>query len=134
MIGQINHIAIAVPDLTAAAALYRDTLGAKVSDPLDQPEHGVRVVFVSLPNTKIELLHPLGDASPILGFLARNPQGGIHHICFEVEDIHEACNQLKATGARILGDGYPKIGAHGKPVVFLHPKDFTGALIELEQV
>ncbi len=134
MIGQINHIAIAVPDLTAAAALYRDTLGAKVSDPLDQPEHGVRVVFVSLPNTKIELLHPLGDASPILGFLARNPQGGIHHICFEVEDIHEACNQLKATGARILGDGHPKIGAHGKPVVFLHPKDFTGALIELEQV
>lgn len=134
MIGQINHIAIAVPDLAAAAALYKDTLGAKVSDPLDQPEHGVRVVFVTLPNTKIELLHPLGDASPILGFLARNPQGGIHHICFEVRDIYEACNRLKATGARILGDGNPKIGAHGKPVVFLHPKDFTGALIELEQV
>ena len=134
MIGQINHIAIAVPDLAAAAALYRDTLGAKVSDPHDQPEHGVRVVFVTLPNTKIELLHPLGDASPILRFLERNPQGGIHHICFEVKDLHEACGRLKETGARILGDGNPKIGAHGKPVVFLHPKDFTGALIELEQV
>lgn len=134
MIGQINHIAIAVPDLAAAAALYKETLGADVSNPLDQPEHGVRVVFVTLPNTKIELLHPLGDASPISGFLARNPQGGIHHICFEVQDIYEACNRLKAMGARILGDGHPKIGAHGKPVVFLHPKDFTGALIELEQV
>jgi methylmalonyl-CoA/ethylmalonyl-CoA epimerase len=134
MIGQINHIAIAVPDLAAATALYKDTLGATVSDPLDQPEHGVRVVFVSLPNTKIELLYPLGDVSPILGFLARNPQGGIHHICFEVRDIYEACDRLKAMGARILGDGRPKIGAHGKPVVFLHPKDFTGALIELEQI
>lgn len=134
MIGQINHIAIAVPDLAAAAALYKHTLGAKVSDPVAQPEHGVTVVFVHLPNTKIELLHPLGEASPIAGFLARNPQGGIHHICFEVKDIHEACYRLCATGARILGDGKPKIGAHGKPVVFLHPKDFTGALIELEQV
>lgn len=134
MIGQINHIAIAVPDLAAAAALYQYTLGAKVSEPVAQPEHGVTVVFVHLPNTKIELLHPLGEASPIAGFLARNPQGGIHHICFEVKDIHEACDRLRATGARILGDGNPKIGAHGKPVVFLHPKDFTGALIELEQV
>ncbi len=134
MIGQINHIAIAVPDLAAAAALYKYTLGAKVSDPVAQPEHGVTVIFVHLPNTKIELLHPLGEASPIAGFLARNPQGGIHHICFEVKDIYETCDRLRATGARILGEGHPKIGAHGKPVVFLHPKDFTGALIELEQV
>ncbi len=134
MIGQINHVAIAVPDLAAAATLYKETLGAQVSDPLDQPEHGVTVIFVSLSNTKIELLHPLGDSSPISGFLARNPQGGIHHICFEVQDIYAACNLLKAKGARVLGDGHPKIGAHGKPVIFLHPKDFTGALIELEQV
>lgn len=134
MIGRLNHVAIAVPDLAAAAALYRDTLGAKVSAPLDQPEHGVTVVFVELPNTKIELLHPLGDGSPIAGFLARNPSGGIHHVCYEVPDILAARDRLKADGARVLGDGEPKIGAHGKPVLFLHPKDFCGTLIELEQV
>ncbi len=134
MIGRLNHVAIAVPDLTAASALYRDTLGAEVGAPQDEPDHGVTVVFIQLPNTKIELLYPLGDASPIAGFLAKNPAGGIHHICYEVEDIHEAALKLTTNGARILGDGSPKIGAHGKPVLFLHPKDFNGTLIELEEV
>ena len=133
MIGRLNHVAIAVPDLAAASALYRDTLGAKISAPLDQPEHGVTVVFVELLNTKIELLHPLGANSPIANFLERNAAGGIHHICYEVEDIHAARDRLQAKGARILGDGEPRIGAHGKPVLFLHPKDFVGTLIELEQ-
>ena len=133
MIGRLNHVAIAVPDLAAASALYADTLGAKVSRPVDQPAHGVTVVFVELPNTKIELLHPLGANSPIAGFLERNKSGGIHHICFEVPDILAARDRLTAAGARVLGDGEPKIGAHDKPVLFLHPKDFTGALIELEQ-
>jgi methylmalonyl-CoA/ethylmalonyl-CoA epimerase len=133
MIGRLNHVAIAVPDLTAAAALYGGALGATVSAPVAQPKHGVTVIFVELPNTKIELLHPLGDESPIAGFLARNPSGGIHHICYEVEDILAARDQLKAAGARVLGDGEPKIGAHEKPVLFLHPKDFLGTLIELEQ-
>ena len=133
MIGRLNHVAIAVPDLAAATALYRDTLGAKVSAPLDQPEHGVTVVFVELPNTKIELLHPLGAGSPIANFLDRNASGGIHHICYEVDDIIAARDRLKANGARVLGDGEPRIGAHGKPVLFLHPKDFVGTLIELEQ-
>ena len=134
MIGKLNHVAIAVPDLAAATALYRDTLGAKVSDPLDQPAHGVTVVFVMLDNTKIELLHPLGDNSPIQAFLDRNASGGIHHVCYEVEDIYAARDKLKAEGARVLGDGEPKIGAHDKPVLFLHPKDFLGTLVELEQV
>jgi methylmalonyl-CoA/ethylmalonyl-CoA epimerase len=133
MIGRLNHVAIAVPDLSAATALYRDTLGARVSPPLAQPEHGVTVVFVDLPNTKIELLHPLGDNSPIANFLERNTSGGIHHICYEVDDIHAARDRLKSAGTRVLGDGEPKIGAHGKPVLFLHPKDFCGTLIELEQ-
>jgi len=134
MIGRLNHVAIAVPDLDAARALYRDTLGAEVSDPVDVAEHGVTTVFVTLPNTKIELLHPLGDASPIAGFLERNAAGGIHHICYEVDDIHAARDQLSEQGLRVLGDGEPKIGAHGKPVLFLHPKDFCGTLVELEQV
>ena len=134
MIGRLNHVAIAVPDLAAAAALYRDTLGANVGEPQDEPDHGVTVIFIELPNTKIELLHPLGDDSPINGFLAKNPSGGIHHICYEVDDIIAARDKLKATGARVLGNGDPKIGAHGKPVLFLHPKDFTGTLVELEQV
>ena len=134
MIGRLNHVAIAVPDLDAAAAQYRDTLGAKVGAPQDEPAHGVTVVFIELPNTKIELLYPLGDNSPIRGFLDKNPSGGIHHICYEVEDILAARDQLQASGARVLGDGEPKIGAHGKPVLFLHPKDFTGTLVELEQV
>ncbi len=134
MIGKLNHVAIAVPDLPAATALYRDTLGAKVSAPLDQPAHGVTVVFVTLDNTKIELLYPLGENSPIQGFLDRNAAGGIHHICYEVEDILAARDKLKAEGARVLGDGEPKIGAHDKPVLFLHPKDFLGTLVELEQV
>lgn len=134
MIGRLNHVAIAVPDLAAAAALYRDTFGAQVGKPNPQPEHGVTVVFVDLPNTKIELLQPLGDASPIIGFLSKNPSGGIHHICYEVEDILAARDRLQASGARVLGGGEPKVGAHGKPVLFLHPKDFTGTLIELEQV
>ena len=133
MIGRLNHVAIAVPDLDLAAAQYRDTLGAVVRDPQPEPEHGVTVVFIELPNTKIELLHPLGDASPIAAFLAKNPSGGIHHICYEVDDILAARDQLKAAGARVLGNGEPKIGAHGKPVLFLHPKDFTGTLVELEQ-
>ena len=133
MIGKLNHVAIAVPDLAKATALYRDTLGATVSAPLDQPAHGVTVVFITLPNTKLELLHPLGANSPIAKFLDSNPGGGVHHICFEVEDILAARDQLKATGARVLGDGNPKIGAHDKPVLFLHPKDFLGTLVELEQ-
>ncbi len=133
MIGRLNHVAIAVPDLAAAAAVYRDTLGAEVSAPLDQPEHGVTVVFVTLPNAKVELLEPLGAGSPIAGFLERNPAGGVHHLCFEVDDIIAARDRLKGAGARVLGTGEPKIGAHGKPVIFLHPKDFCGTLVELEQ-
>jgi methylmalonyl-CoA/ethylmalonyl-CoA epimerase len=133
MIGRLNHVAIAVPDLAAAAAQYRDTLGARVGPPQPEPDHGVTVVFVELPNTKIELLHPLGDASPIAGFLAKNPAGGIHHLCYEVEDIAAARDRLLARGARVLGDGTPRIGAHGKPVLFLHPKDFAGTLVELEE-
>ena len=134
MIGRLNHIAIAVPDLAKAAELYRTVMGAKVSAPKAQPAHGVTVVFVTLPNTKIELLEPLGDASPVRGFLARNPAGGMHHLCYEVADIRAARDRLKAQGARVLGDGEPKLGAHDKPVLFLHPKDFCGTLIELEQV
>lgn len=134
MIGRLNHVAIAVPDLEAAVAQYRDTLGARVGAPQDEPEHGVTVVFIDLPNTKVELLFPLGDASPIKGFLEKNPSGGIHHMCYEVEDIISARDRLKEAGARVLGDGDPKIGAHGKPVLFLHPKDFNGTLIELEEV
>ena len=133
MIGRLNHIAIAVPELTAAVATYRDTLGAAVSQPLDQPDHGVTVVFVELANTKIELLHPLGADSPIANFLERSPTGGVHHVCYEVDDILAARDRLKAQGARVLGDGEPKIGAHGKPVLFLHPNDFQGTLLELEQ-
>ncbi len=133
MIGRLNHVAIAVPDLAAASATYRDALGAKVSAPRDEPDHGVTVVFVELPNTKIELLHPLGDASPIQAFLDRNPSGGIHHVCYEVDDIRAARDQLRDQGLRVLGDGEPKIGAHGKPVLFLHPKDLCGTLVELEQ-
>ena len=134
VIGRLSHVAIAVPDLTAATARYRDVLGAKVSAPLALPEHGVTTVFVELPNTKIELLAPLGEDSPIARFLERNPDGGIHHLCYEVEDILAARDRLRAEGARVLGDGAPKIGAHGKPVLFLHPKDFDGTLIELEEV
>ncbi len=134
MIGRLNHVAIAVPDLAAASATYRDTLGATVREPQDEPDHGVTVVFVELDNTKIELLHPLGENSPISGFLEKNKSGGIHHICYEVEDILAARDKLLSEGARILGSGEPKIGAHGKPVLFLHPKDFTGTLLELEQV
>lgn len=133
MIGRLNHVAIAVKDLAASTALYRDTLGARVSQPLPQPEHGVTVVFVELPNTKIELLEPLGADSPIAKFLERNVDGGIHHICYEVDDILAARERLKAQGARVLGSGEPRIGAHGKPVLFLHPKDFCGTLVELEQ-
>ncbi|MEJ1991651.1 MAG: methylmalonyl-CoA epimerase [Maritimibacter sp.] len=134
MIGRLNHVAIAVPDLEAAAAQYRDTLGAEVGAPQDEPDHGVTVVFITLPNTKIELLHPLGEGSPVAGFLEKNPSGGMHHICYEVDDILAARDRLIEKGARVLGGGEPKIGAHGKPVLFLHPKDFTGTLIELEQV
>lgn len=134
MIGRLNHVAIAVPDLEAAADQYRETLGAEVGPPQAEPDHGVTVVFITLPNTKIELLHPLGEGSPITGFLEKNPSGGIHHVCYEVEDILSARDHLQAKGARVLGDGEPKIGAHGKPVLFLHPKDFTGTLVELEQV
>ncbi|ANL46347.1 methylmalonyl-CoA epimerase protein [Rhizobium phaseoli] len=133
MLGRVNHIAIAVPDLRSAAAAYRDTLGAAVSQPQTLPEHGVTVVFVELPNTKVELLEPLGEASPIAPFLDKNPSGGMHHICYEVDDIVGARDRLIEAGARVLGDGQPKIGAHGKPVLFLHPKDFFGTLIELEQ-
>ncbi|MBS1304000.1 methylmalonyl-CoA epimerase [Loktanella sp. SALINAS62] len=134
MIGRLNHVAIAVPDLTAAADQYRGALGASVGPAIAQPAHGVTVIFVELPNTKIEFLHPLGDDSPIAKFLEKNPAGGIHHICYEVEDIIAARDQLTASGARVLGDGTPKIGAHNKPVLFLHPKDFQGCLIELEEV
>ena len=134
MIGRLNHVAIAVADLEAAAHTYRDVLGAKVSPPLPLPEHGVTTVFVDLPNTKIELLHPLGADSPIAGYLAKNPSGGIHHVCYEVADIVAARDRLVAEGARVLGGGEPRAGAHGKPVLFLHPKDFHGTLIELEQV
>ncbi len=133
MLGRLNHVAIAVHDLDAATAVYRDTLGAAVSEAVDQPAHGVRTVFVDLANTKIELLAPLGDDSPIARFLERNEAGGIHHICYEVDDIFAARARLVASGARVLGDGEPKIGAHGKPVMFLHPKDFCGTLVELEQ-
>ncbi len=133
MIGKLNHVAIAVPDLEAASRTYRDTLGARVSDPVDLPEHGVTTVFVDLPNTRLELLHPLGDASPIAAFLERNRSGGMHHMCFEVDDIHAARDRLVREGGRVIGDGEPKIGAHGKPVLFLHPRDFHGCLIELEQ-
>lgn len=134
MIGRLNHVAIAVPDLEAAANQYRGTLGANVGAPQDEPDHGVTVIFIELPNTKIELLYPLGDNSPIAGYLEKNPAGGIHHICYEVDDILVARDKLKADGARVLGSGEPKIGAHGKPVLFLHPKDFNGCLVELEQV
>jgi len=134
MLGRLNHVAIAVPDLDAATATYRDTLGAKVTAPQALPEHGVTVVFIDLGNTKVELLHPLGEASPIRTFLDKNPSGGMHHVCYEVDDIIAARDRLTAGGARVLGDGEPKIGAHGKPVLFLHPKDFCGTLVELEQV
>ncbi|MEH3118766.1 MAG: methylmalonyl-CoA epimerase [Methylorubrum populi] len=134
MIGRLNHVAIAVKDLDAATAIYRDTLGAKVTEPLPQPEHGVTVVFVELPNSKVELMSPLGENSTIQGFVDKNPAGGIHHVCYEVEDILAARDKMKAAGARVLGTGEPKIGAHGKPVLFLHPKDFLGTLVELEQV
>ena len=134
MIGRLNHVAIAVPDLAAATATYRDLLGAPVSEPMALPEHGVTVVFVELPNTRIELLQPLGEASPIARFLEKNPAGGMHHLCYEVDDIRAAAAELKSQGARILGDGEPKTGAHGRPVLFLHPKDFCGTLVELEQV
>ncbi len=134
MIGRLNHVAIAVKDLAKATAVYKNALGAKVTAPAAQPEHGVTVVFVELPNTKIEFLEPLGENSPIAKYLEKNPDGGIHHVCYEVEDIIAARDQLKAQGARVLGDGNPKIGAHGKPVLFLHPKDFCGTLTELEQV
>ena len=133
MIGRLNHVAIVVPNLSEASAIYAETLGADVSAPEDLASHGVTVVFVNLPNTKIELLHPFGDASPIAGFLEKNPTGGMHHICYEVDDIEAASAQMVATGARVLGDGKPTIGAHGKPVLFLHPKDFCGTLVELEQ-
>lgn len=133
MLGRLNHVAIAVPDLDQGIRTYRDVLGAKVSAKQAEPNHGVTVVFIELPNTKIELLEPLGESSPIKGFLDKNPSGGIHHVCYEVEDIIATRDRLKAQGARILGDGEPKIGAHGKPVLFLHPKDFTGTLLELEQ-
>ena len=133
MIGKLNHVAIVVPDLDKAAKTYRETLGARVSPPTAQPDHGVTVVFVELPNAKIELLHPLGETSPIAKFLERNPDGGMHHLCYEVDDIIAARDRLKAEGARVLGDGEPKTGAHGKPVLFLHPKDFAGTLIEIEE-
>jgi methylmalonyl-CoA/ethylmalonyl-CoA epimerase len=133
MIGRLNHVAIAVKDLAASAAVYRETLGAEVTEPTAQPDHGVTVVFINLPNTKIELLEPLGEGSPIAKFLEKNADGGIHHVCYEVDDIIAARDKLKADGARVLGDGEPKIGAHGKPVLFLHPKDFCGTLVELEQ-
>ncbi len=134
MIGKLNHIAIAVPNLLEAAEKYKNTLGVKVGKPIDQPEHGVTVIFIELPNTKIELIFPFGENSPIEKFLDKNPAGGIHHVCFEVEDIYYAAEKLELEGARILGNKEPKIGAHGKPVLFLHPKDFNGTLIELEEV
>ena len=134
MIGRLNHVALAVPDLEAAVASYQTALGAEVSLPQDLPEHGVRVVFITLPNTKVELLEPLGAGSPIAKFLEKNPAGGMHHVCYEVADMAAAIAQLTATGMRVLGDGVPKIGAHGLPVVFLHPKDMHGVLTELEEV
>ena len=134
MIGRLNHVAIVVPDLLAARELYRQVLGARVSEPQALPDHGVTVAFVDLPNARIELLEPLGDASPVRGFLERNPAGGMHHLCYEVDDIIAARDRLRAEGARVLGDGEPRLGAHDKPVLFLHPKDFCGTLIELEQV
>jgi methylmalonyl-CoA/ethylmalonyl-CoA epimerase len=134
MIGRLNHVAIAVKDIAAASETYRNVLGAEVSDPIAQPDHGVTVVFIQLPNTKIELLEPLGAGSPIAKFLEKNPDGGMHHVCYEVDDINAARDRLKATGARVIGDGNPKTGAHGKPVLFLHPKDFNGTLVEIEQV
>lgn len=134
MIGRLNHVAIAVKDIAAASETYRNVLGAQVSDPIAQPDHGVTVVFIQLPNTKIELLEPLGAGSPIAKFLEKNPDGGMHHVCYEVDDIIAARDRLKATGARVIGDGNPKTGAHGKPVLFLHPKDFNGTLVEIEQV
>ena len=133
MIGRLNHVAIAVKDLAAASAVYKDALGATITKPLPQPEHGVTVVFITLPNTKIELLEPLGEGSPIAKFLEKSPDGGIHPVCYEVDDIIAARDRLKSQGDRVLGDGTPKIGAHGKPVLFLHPKDFCGTLVELEQ-
>jgi methylmalonyl-CoA/ethylmalonyl-CoA epimerase len=133
MLGRLNHIAIAVPDLAAASAVYRDTLGARLTEPQALPEHGVTVVFINTGNTKVELLEPLGENSPIAAFLEKNPAGGMHHICYEVDDILAARDRLKAAGARVLGDGNPRIGAHGKPVLFLHPKDFVGTLVELEE-
>ena len=133
MLGRLNHVAIAGPDIKAATAVYRDTLGATVTDEVEQPDHGVTTVFIELPNTKIELLEPLGDNSPIAKFLEKNGNGGIHHVCYEVDDIIHARDRLTAEGARVLGDGEPKIGAHGKPVLFLHPKDFCGTLVELEE-
>jgi len=133
MIGRLNHVAIAVPDLNAAARVYRDTLGARVTEPIDLPAHGVTIVFVELENTKLELLHPLGEGSPIAEFLVRHPEGGTHHVCYEVDDIHAARDRLREMGARVLGDGEPRPGAHDKPVIFLHPKDFCGTLVELEQ-
>ena len=133
MLGRLNHVAIAVPDLDAGVRIYRDVLGARVSAPQAEPDHGVTVVFIELPNTKIELLEPLGENSPIAAFLERNPMGGTHHVCYEVDDIIAARDRLKEKGARVLGDGEPKIGAHGKPVLFLHPKDFCGTLVEIEQ-
>ena len=134
MLGRLNHVAIAVPDVAAAAQSYRDRLGARISEPRPLAEHGVTVVFVDLPNTSIELMEPLGADSPIASFLARHPDGGMHHVCFEVDDLHTARERLAGEGTRILGDGHPKIGAHGNPVLFLHPKDFGGTLIELEEV
>jgi len=134
MIGRLNHVAIVVPDLEKAAAVYRDTLGARVSAPTPVPAHGVTVVFVELDNTKLELLHPLGENSPVRNYLEKNPGGGVHHVCYEVEDIIAARDRLKAQGARVLGDGEPRLGAHDKPILFLHPKDFCGTLVELEQV
>jgi methylmalonyl-CoA/ethylmalonyl-CoA epimerase len=134
LIGKLNHVAIVVPDLAAAAALYKDGLGATVTEPVALPDHGVTTVFVELPNTKIELLHPLGEGSPVQKFLDNNPSGGMHHVCYEVGDIHAAIDHLVAEGARVLGDGKPRTGAHGLPVVFLHPKDFCGTLVELEEV
>jgi len=133
MIGRLNHVAIAVRDIAKASAVYRDTLGAQVSEKVAQPDHGVYTVFITLPNTKIELLEPMGEGSPIAKFLDKSPDGGVHHICYEVDDITAARDTLKAQGARVLGDGQPKIGAHGKPVLFLHPKDFCGTLVEIEQ-
>lgn len=133
MLGRLNHVAIAVPDIEAGCQVYRNMLGASVSEPQAEPDHGVTVVFVELPNTKIELLEPLGDNSPIQAFLDKSPSGGIHHVCYEVADIIAARDHLKSEGARVLGDGEPRIGAHGKPVLFLHPKDFCGTLVELEQ-